>query len=95
VKAFFNSLAIWRLALTRLAFHCFITGGTAYTTSMSGVKWNSMDNDQKFMVLLGVSVIIASTVHAFLDRTIERIHQGKAPVEGGTEFIAKEKVKLP
>lgn len=90
MKQFLNGLNVWKLALVRLSIHCFIAGGTAYTTSMSGVKWTDLDRDQQFMVLLGVSIIIASNIHAFLDRTIERISQGKPPIETGTtQFINK------
>lgn len=75
---------IWKLAIARLCISLLIAGGTAYTTTMSGLKWSSLDGDQKFMVILGVSVILANNVHAFLDKTISRIAEGKEAIETGT-----------
>lgn len=78
-----KSWSVWKLAIIRCTINCFVVGGTAYTTSMSGVRWNDMNGDQKFMVLLGVAIVIGSNLQAFLDRTIERIAQGKTPVSTG------------
>lgn len=86
-----TSWYIWKLAIVRCSINCFIVGGTAYTTTMSGVKWSSLDADQQFMVLLGVSIVVLTNVQAFLDRSIERISQGKLPVAtGNTEQFRRD-----
>lgn len=86
-----KSINVWKLAIARLFIHCFIAGGTGYATTMSGLRWKDLDSDQKFMTLLGVSILVANIIAAFLDRTIERIAQGRSPIETGTtQFIQKD-----
>ena len=84
---------VWKLAIIRCSISCFIVGGTAYTTTMEGVKWIDLDGDQRFKVVLGVAIVVGGTVMAFLDRTIERISQGKPPVStGDTQIIERVKI---
>lgn len=90
MKDFIRGLNVWKLALFRLSLYVFVAGATAYTTTMSELKWSRLDADQKFMVILGVAIIMSNSVIAFLDRTIERVAQGKNPIPTGTtEFIQK------
>jgi hypothetical protein len=93
MNGIFKSLNLWKLAITRLLLNCLIVGGTAYTTSMSGIKWSSLDGDQKFMVIIGVVIVIASNIQAFLDKTISRVQEGRSAFETGTtQFIERPKV---
>lgn len=93
MRQLIKDLNVWKLAIVRCSINCFVVGGTAYTTTMSGVKWSDLDGDQKFMVLLGVMIVIGTNIQAFLDRTIERINQGKSPVPtGDTQILEKVKV---
>jgi hypothetical protein len=92
MNGIFKSLNLWKLAITRLLLNCLIVGGTAYTTSMSGIKWSSLDADQKFMVIVGVVIVIASNIQAFLDKTISRVQEGRSAFETGTtQFIERPK----
>jgi hypothetical protein len=90
MNGIFKSLNLWKLAITRLLLNCLIVGGTAYTTTMSGVKWSDLDADQHFMVVVGVLIVIASNIQAFLDKTISRVQEGRSAIETGmTQFIKK------
>lgn len=69
----FSGLIVWRLAIFRLALFTFVAGATAYTTTMSGLEWDALNPTQKFLTVLGVLIVMANTIIAFLDRTIEKM----------------------
>jgi len=92
MKALIASWNIWKLAIFRLFTTTFVAGATAFITSMSGLKWEMLDMTDKCLIGLGVLIVMANNINAFLDRTIERISQGK-PLVGG-EAESTEKIKL-
>lgn len=91
MKAMFDSMIVWKLAIARAANKVFIAGATAFCASMSGLEWSVFTTSQKVILILSVIVVMGNTLDAFLDKTISNITAGKPPV-GGTETF--EKIKL-
>ena len=64
---------IWKMAILKVCLVAFITGVTTLQTSLNGLEWGVLSGTQKVMLICGVMVAMATTIVAFLDRTMSRI----------------------
>jgi len=68
-----KTLNVWKMAFIKAALVAVITGFTTLQTSLNGITWEALNGTQKVLLVGGVIVAMASSLVAFLDRTISRI----------------------
>ena len=68
-----EQFAIWKMAWLKAGLVALVTGFTTAQTSMNGLQWSLLNGTQKWFLIGGVIVAMASSIIAFLDRTISRI----------------------
>jgi len=67
---------VWKLAWFKAFLVSFIAGANVVQTSMSGIDWEILSATQKLLVYNGVVIAIASSLVAFLDKTMSGIEMG-------------------
>lgn len=73
-----NTILIWKLAIARIAIHCFIVSGTSYQGAMGNQHWTDLDGDSRFKLILGIVIANLATIAAFLDKTVANLASGNA-----------------
>ena len=66
-------LSIWKIAIVKAALMAFLAGYTTLQTSLNGLEWANISPTQKFILICGVLAAMATSMVAFLDRTMSRI----------------------
>jgi hypothetical protein len=64
---------IWKMAILKMGLMAFLAGYTTLQTSLNGIEWGTISPTQKFILVCGVLAAMATSVVAFLDRTMSRI----------------------
>jgi inner membrane protein involved in colicin E2 resistance len=68
-----ENLSIYKMAWIKAGLVGVITGFTTLQTSLNGITWEVLNGTQKVLLVGGVVVAVASSLVAFLDKTISRI----------------------
>jgi inner membrane protein involved in colicin E2 resistance len=68
-----QQFAIWKMAWLKAGLVALVTGFTTLQTSLNGITWEALNGTQRVLLVGGVVVAMASSIIAFLDRTISRI----------------------
>jgi hypothetical protein len=86
-------VSAYRLASIWAMFFTLVSLGASITMAMQNVKWNALDGQAKFLLIIAVFVSWGNTMMAFLSKASSRAEHG-LPINGGgaspgTDFFAK------
>lgn len=70
VKDGFN---IYKMAILKVSLMSFVAGATTFQTSMNGLKWEFLSGMDRFYIILGVAIVIANVLIAFIDKEMATI----------------------
>lgn len=73
IKSAGESLNVWKLAIFKAGLVAFLAGYTTLQTSLNGLEWGQISPTQRFILVAGIIASMATSIVAFLDRTISKI----------------------
>ncbi len=84
-----DSIVLWKLAILRLVFYCFVVAAAQYLSAMHGSKWTQLDGEDRFELILGIMAAVAMTIIAFLDKAVAKLASGSdtPPDVGDTQIF--------
>ena len=82
-----NYILIWKVALTKLAIQCAITGISYYLGAMANTHWSELDGDSRVKLMLGGLLGILTLLWAFLGKVEKSMAAGDLipPDDNGTQ----------
>ena len=63
------------MAIVKAGLMAFLAGYTTLQTSLNGLEWGNISPTQKFILVCGIMAAMATSVVAFLDRTMSTIEK--------------------
>lgn len=75
------------MALTKAFLLCCLAGCNNFQSAMDGVEWQDLTATQKAKLYNGMFIAVAGALVAFLDKSMQRVSQGKPMLETETEFL--------
>lgn len=86
-----NMVIFYKVAIARFVLFVIVTMGTAITGALTGTKWDQIDHQTKFLIIVAIVVNVSSTVMAFLDKTLARLAQA----DDNPSNLAKSQTATP
>ncbi len=68
----------YKMAAARLFFHGVASIGGAILASLNAVKWATLDDQARFLIVVGIVCSVSSTAAAFCDKTMARLSDSKS-----------------
>lgn len=76
------ALVHW-IIICRFAMFNLTTIGGAILTALAGTDWATCSPQTRFMICVGVIISWAGNVGSFLDKSLQRMAEGKSPLPTG------------
>lgn len=84
----------WWLVVVWVFLFSIVSLCTSITSVFYGMRWSEIDTQDKIMAGFLVMISWGTTLMAFLNKAISRVHEGKLPIENGdTQLIQKTTVQ--
>ena len=85
-----ENINIWKMAWLKAGLVAVLAGFTTMQTSLNGITWEALNGTQKVLLLGGILASIATSLVAFLDKTISRIENEQADITDAKPTIPAE-----
>ncbi len=85
-----KDLWTWKVPLLKACMLCLIAGANTFQTSMTKLEWHLLTSTEKALIVNGIFISVAGSIVAFLDKSSQRVSEGKPPLEtGDTKFMKR------